>query len=887
MAEINEIVSKQALQSILDTDKAIVSLDAAMIKLLADIEKGQTTLKENKVNFDNLEKAQKEITKTTKGVDKIGKQLADTEKKLIDIEDARTKEIIKNRSQITERNKELKDEITINEKNVGTLKKLRAENRLLTRERENLNLATEEGVERLAEINSALDENNELLKSNTDQLGQQRLNIGNYEESIKSALDGTNAFSGGVGGVTNNFIEISQQEGGVKRFFATFVTGIKGATKAALKFIATPIGAIIAAIVVGIGLFTAAIKRNEGASDGFIKIWKGITNVIQEVIGRVFKLVGVIGKLFKGNFKGAAKQAKEAIVGVGKAMNDAFKEGSKLFELQKKLAESNIITTKSIALLNAEAEKQQTIADNATLSFAKRERAAQAARVAQIESARLGLSTAQQELAIIDLRVDKAVRQGKINRELRQEQADAVAKVTQEEGTLTQVLIENDKIRGELKQDRLEKDLDILIDGFDNVKTINEKILQDESKSFDERQKILDNLVVLSDNSFAKQIETLRQFTKISFDENQLLAEQDAVILNEKIRGLGLSEIIEGRLLEVIRERRIVLQDLADAERDFNTKKQEQIAATLKLEQDAIDALQGSEKDFDDWLLAQEQKLQDGLKAIRDKALQDKLDAEKEANDEALAREKQKRIAQVEIAAIAGDAALGVYMNRLDAESMALDIQKEQQLKIAGDNEEAREAVEEKFAKKQRELSLKLAKAEKLAALFNIAINTAVAIMKITAQTGVAAPLAIPLAIAAGVANAALVLSQPLPQLAEGTKGLYNTPDSFIAGEKGTELVKTRSGKTTLVKEETLFTNAAGMRVYSNPELQKLMAGGQVGFDSPGLKAMHQDLHNDLHEVKKAILGKPTFIMDRDRNVFAVKTRSHVTRLINKTRYGQ
>ncbi len=95
--------------------------------------------------------------------------------------------------------------------------------------------------------------------------------------------------------------------------------------------------------------------------------------------------------------------------------------------------------------------------------------------MAQIESARLGLSTAQQELAIIDLRVDKAVRQGKINRELRQEQADAVAKVTQEEGTLTQVLIENDKIRGELKQDRLEKDLDILIDGFDNVKTINEK----------------------------------------------------------------------------------------------------------------------------------------------------------------------------------------------------------------------------------------------------------------------------------------------------------------------------------------------------------------------------------------------------------------------------
>lgn len=128
----------------------------------------------------------------------------------------------------------------------------------------------------------------------------------------------------------------------------------------------------------------------------------------------------------------------------------------------------------------------------------------------------------------------------------------------------------NERERSELKQDRLERDLDILIDGFDNQKSINERLLKDENLTLQKRAQILQETEQLATTSFEKQIETVQKFTGIAINENALIGESDAVLLNEKIRGLGLSEIIEGRLLEIVRERRTVLQDLTEAQQDLN-----------------------------------------------------------------------------------------------------------------------------------------------------------------------------------------------------------------------------------------------------------------------------------------------------------------------------
>ncbi len=81
--------------------------------------------------------------------------------------------------------------------------------------------------------------------------------------------------------------------------------------------------------------------------------------------------------------------------------------------------------------------------------------------------------------------------------------------------------------------------------------------------------------------------------------------------------------------------------------------------------------------------------------------------------------------------------------------------------------QEKREA-QEAIAEQRREQ----AKVEKVAALFQIAVNTAVAVSKVLAQTGVLSPFAIPAVIAGGVAQAAIVAAQPIPSYAEGAVGL-------------------------------------------------------------------------------------------------------------------
>lgn len=81
---------------------------------------------------------------------------------------------------------------------------------------------------------------------------------------------------------------------------------------------------------------------------------------------------------------------------------------------------------------------------------------------------------------------------GTINRELLKEQAEAEAKYTSSQTLHKNKALENEKTRRELKQDLFEKDLDILIDGFDKEKTINEQKIADEKRTFEDRRAILE-----------------------------------------------------------------------------------------------------------------------------------------------------------------------------------------------------------------------------------------------------------------------------------------------------------------------------------------------------------------------------------------------------------
>lgn len=328
---------------------------------------------------------------------------------------------------------------------------------------------------------------------------------------------------------------------------------------------------------IGIGLIIAAIstlvgwlQKTQVGMDLVSGVMEGLSVVIDEVIGRLFKFGKGLLEFFKGNFRAGIDQMSSSFDNLGGSIKEAFNEGRDIVKARKELERFIRQQEVAIAKSQAYADQQRAIADDATRSFKEREAAAEAARKSSEAAARAEIDLNNRRFAQLQREHASKKKSGLFTDEMAEKEKEANLARIAAENELYLITLENEKQRGDLKQDRLERDLDILIDGFDNIKTINEKIIESDKLTIDEKRKKFAELKALSDGSFAEQIKTIEQFTDKQFDANDLLATQDAKLLNEKIRNLELSEIIEGRLLEIVRDRRTALSDFAEVEQGIN-----------------------------------------------------------------------------------------------------------------------------------------------------------------------------------------------------------------------------------------------------------------------------------------------------------------------------
>ena len=122
-----------------------------------------------------------------------------------------------------------------------------------------------------------------------------------------------------------------------------------------------------------------------------------------------------------------------------------------------------------------------------------------------------------------------------------------------------------------------------------------------------------------------------------------------------------------------------------------------------------------------------------------------------------------------------------------DAEYSRLERQKEFAIMFAGESSTAKEEIERQYEERKRAIARREAEAQKRLAIFNIAIDTA--------QAVVAALPNIPLSIVMGVLGAAqiaMVSSQQIPQFWTGTE---NAPEGLAwTQEKGAEVITDKKG---------------------------------------------------------------------------------------------
>ena len=156
-------------------------------KQLLSIQKQNEALQKRITQLEKLKSEQREKAK------KDTKTLTDAEKVKATLEAKASRDRIK----------QLEAEAILQDASIGREAKINAQLTLLRLTRSQLTGAESDYLEQVEKINKAIDEQNDLLNSLSDKQKKAKANVGNYTESVRDAIDSSEAFKNILGGVNN------------------------------------------------------------------------------------------------------------------------------------------------------------------------------------------------------------------------------------------------------------------------------------------------------------------------------------------------------------------------------------------------------------------------------------------------------------------------------------------------------------------------------------------------------------------------------------------------------------------------------------------------------------------------------------------------------------
>lgn len=160
-----------------------------------------------------------------------------------------------------------------------------------------------------------LQELKEQLKDFDAELGNHQRNVGNYPQTVTALIPGFDRLIGTID-------KLTKVTATTPSAFAGMAQGIGSATKAALKFIATPIGAVIAAVAVAVKAamvvwdkLTEAIAKNDDAGTALARLYEVTVQPVVDMVTKAFaRLADWIGKAaaVMADWIGGSEQAADA-----------------------------------------------------------------------------------------------------------------------------------------------------------------------------------------------------------------------------------------------------------------------------------------------------------------------------------------------------------------------------------------------------------------------------------------------------------------------------------------------------------------------------------------------------------------------------------------------
>lgn len=596
------------------------------------------------------------------------------------------------KNDITSFNKELRKqakEFENIEKGVSVYKELEAETRKLKNESKELAaqlLKLEKAGKKNTDEYKALEkqykkttkeaqEYDEALKEIDETVGDSFRNVGNYKDAFRDAFDSAGI---GLSGFDDKMKLLSKNP---ILLVLTAVVGILYKLGQAFKSSEKGSKLFSQATAVINGLFSSLVKISVQLFEKVEKVFKDNQENLEtfgkfiedEILNRVYGLIDgmtglgkVIQKVFKGDFKGASEEAKKAnesfkniftgdenldgIKGKIKELTDDLKKngqaGLDLDNLRRSSAATNRALQKSLQdVLDSEA-KLQAIADDQSKGIEAQIQAQKDLLEVQRQKAKIEVDIAKNNASVINSEIALRKRNKEAVSDLLDSQTDAYIAIREAERNLTQVTAENNKERYNLTRDSFERQLDFLIDGVDSYKAVNERILADETVNFAQREQLLKDTQKEFENSFSEQIKLVEEFAGKQINANDLVNESNSKVLAEKVKNLGLDDVVAGRLLEIIRDRRAGLQDLAESERDLAQKKKESDLKQLESETELQEQL--NEIKFKKGLISEEEYNKQSIQLSIDR-LNKELELEDLKGNERLAKLNEIQLKELEL----------------------------------------------------------------------------------------------------------------------------------------------------------------------------------------------------------------------------------------------
>lgn len=512
---------------------------------------------------------------------------------------------------------------------VVSIEKLTRANKELREERKKVDLSTEEGIKKVRDINTQIEKNTQTITANSTTIEKNRANVGNYTESINKSKIGQADFNKTIGAATP---ALDKMTGGL----ASGVQGFMGMVRAAMAFIATPIGAVIAALGIAIGSLIAYFKSSEEAENKLTKI----TTILSAVIEQLMNGVETLGEMIFSAFS----NPQQALKDLGKFLQDQLvNRFVGMLELIPNLGnaigllfEGEFVEAGKVAG-NAILKVTLGVEDgvNKIIDFTKE----------VVESVEAGVKNGE-ALSNLQRKLDAEERQLTVSRaKTTLEVAKLREKALHEEGEVKRASIQ-EAIR--LEQELSDKE----VEHAQTKLELAELELENNGNDIEAKNKVAEAIAAVTNAETTRYTETLRMSKEIEAIDNAEASRKAALLATQEAARIAAAVAEKGRIDNGIAYAAQVRENQKKQEEADKKKKKEDDDAELerikKLRADIVEAFAASlsvaaslTSQFTDFQQSQ-YELQENALAVdlanKKQQLNDQYDAEVKALDDKLAK---------------------------------------------------------------------------------------------------------------------------------------------------------------------------------------------------------------------------------------------------------